>query len=178
MAAWTAPRDWAPGELVTAALLDVHVRDNLQYLFDAVTALQAAGLGNGAYTAFTPALQASTTNPSLGTGADRVGRFVQIGEFVQGWASITFGPSGVSAGSGTYRVTLPVAASSTSRVRVVGEGRIIDSSAGTSQLVAVEIPASQTAYVELRLPADVTNAVPWTWAANDVISVAFAYEAA
>lgn len=31
--AWTTPRTWAAGELVTAALLNTHVRDNLLHLF-------------------------------------------------------------------------------------------------------------------------------------------------
>lgn len=30
--AWTDPRTWATGELVTAALLNTHLRDNLNYL--------------------------------------------------------------------------------------------------------------------------------------------------
>jgi hypothetical protein len=29
---WTAPRTWATGELVTAAILNTHVRDNLEFL--------------------------------------------------------------------------------------------------------------------------------------------------
>lgn len=31
-AIWTAPRTWAVGELVTAALMNTHVRDNLDWL--------------------------------------------------------------------------------------------------------------------------------------------------
>jgi hypothetical protein len=30
--AWTAPRTWVTGELVTAALMNTHVKDNLTYL--------------------------------------------------------------------------------------------------------------------------------------------------
>ncbi len=30
--AWTAPRTWSTGELVTKAIMDTHVRDNLRYL--------------------------------------------------------------------------------------------------------------------------------------------------
>lgn len=29
---WTTPRDWATGELVTASMMNTHVRDNLDYL--------------------------------------------------------------------------------------------------------------------------------------------------
>lgn len=30
--AWTTPRDWTTGELVTEAMMDTHVKDNLVYL--------------------------------------------------------------------------------------------------------------------------------------------------
>lgn len=39
--AWTTPRDWVHGELVTAAIMNQHVRDNLQET--AVAKAQAAG---------------------------------------------------------------------------------------------------------------------------------------
>jgi hypothetical protein len=32
-AAWTAPKTWSVGELVTAALLNTHLRDNLEWLY-------------------------------------------------------------------------------------------------------------------------------------------------
>lgn len=35
--AWTAPRTWVAGELVTASLLNTHIRDNELYLKDAPT---------------------------------------------------------------------------------------------------------------------------------------------
>jgi hypothetical protein len=28
--AWTTPRDWTAGELVTEAIMDTHIRDNLR----------------------------------------------------------------------------------------------------------------------------------------------------
>jgi hypothetical protein len=31
--AWTTPKDWTTNELVTAAMMTTHVRDNLNYLF-------------------------------------------------------------------------------------------------------------------------------------------------
>jgi hypothetical protein len=31
---WTTPRTWSPGELVTADMLNDHLRDNLLYLYD------------------------------------------------------------------------------------------------------------------------------------------------
>ena len=32
--AWTTPRDWTSGEIVTEAMMDTHVRDNLLHLYD------------------------------------------------------------------------------------------------------------------------------------------------
>jgi len=39
--AWTAPRTWAVGEVVTAALMNTHVRDNLLYLKSALDTIAA-----------------------------------------------------------------------------------------------------------------------------------------
>ena len=38
--AWTNPRTWNVGELVTKAIMDAHVRDNLSYLKTAVDTLE------------------------------------------------------------------------------------------------------------------------------------------
>lgn len=63
------------------------------------------------YVAYTPVLTASTTNPTLGTGAVVTGSYCVIGDMVHYIAYIKFGTSGVSAGSGEYYVSLPVSAS-------------------------------------------------------------------
>ena len=39
--AWTAPRTWVAGEIVTAALLNTHVRDNLKVVYDAASYIRA-----------------------------------------------------------------------------------------------------------------------------------------
>jgi hypothetical protein len=49
---WTTPRTWATGELVTAAQLNQHLRDNLDWLKSPVWA-QHIGTGTGNY-ALTP----------------------------------------------------------------------------------------------------------------------------
>lgn len=40
--AWTTPRTWTPGELVTALMMNLHIRDNLTYLYNLITGLVAA----------------------------------------------------------------------------------------------------------------------------------------
>ncbi len=44
-ATWATPRTWVRGELVTESIMNVHVRDNLTYLFDNLSA--GAGLFRG-----------------------------------------------------------------------------------------------------------------------------------
>jgi hypothetical protein len=58
------------------------------------------------------ALQASTTNPTLGTGGNAFGRWNREGYTVRGTAYIVFG-TGATFGSGTYRLVLPARARST-----------------------------------------------------------------
>lgn len=42
-ATWTTPRTWAVGELVTAALMNTHLRDNLDFLKTPIAAYSALG---------------------------------------------------------------------------------------------------------------------------------------
>ena len=52
--AWTTPRTWVSGELVTASMMNTHVRDNLLYLY---------GLSGAAkYTSYTPTLLPVSNN--------------------------------------------------------------------------------------------------------------------
>lgn len=62
--AWTDPRTWATGELVTADIMNTHVRDNLNYL------LQNAG-GNGME------LNIQASLPMLVTGGTTSGAEIQ-----------------------------------------------------------------------------------------------------
>jgi hypothetical protein len=65
----------------------------------------------GAWTSWTPAITATTTNPSLGSGGflNASGAYIQIGKTVMGWALIIAGNTSVTAGSGTYQLSFPVA---------------------------------------------------------------------
>lgn len=42
--AWTTPRTWVPGETVTASIMNAHVRDNLQALYDGFAASSGPGI--------------------------------------------------------------------------------------------------------------------------------------
>lgn len=95
--AWTTPRTWSTGELVTAAVLNTHVRDNLN------------AIGNP-WTAYTPSWTAATTNPSLGNGT-ATGAYIQAGKLVVFRARIVMG-STTTYGSGQYSISLPTTAAS------------------------------------------------------------------
>lgn len=60
---WTSPRTWNPGEVVTAALLNEQLRDNLQSLYDART------MGARVY---------RTINQSLPTATESVISFTNV----------------------------------------------------------------------------------------------------
>jgi|SRR5690348_8448631 len=75
---WTTPRTWVAGELVTAAMLNTHVRDNLNALYSGVPgfrvrkAADTAGLTSGSLTPITfdtedydtDSLHDNVTNPT------------------------------------------------------------------------------------------------------------------
>jgi len=169
MGVWTTtPRTWVAGEVPTATHFNENLRDFGRAFADA-------------WTAYTPTLTASTTSPTNWT---QTGYYMQAGKLVICRFLLTAGGS-MTAGSGTYRVALPVNASTT-----LGEApgpnstMCVDSSASLRFTPSIVIP--NTAYLEFRYQATwptgsataVTNSAPWTWAASDTIAGALIYEAA
>lgn len=131
----------------------------------------------GAWTGYTPALTASTTNPTLGTSPTDSGRYSQIGKNVTGWVYIIFGATGMAPGSGAYYVSVPVPNLNAGGYPIGGVF-LYDNSTGTTRVgVATCEPANK---LTLRLDNGglVTNAAPWTWNDSDRIRVSFTYEAA
>jgi hypothetical protein len=134
---------------------------------------------NGPWSPYTPALTASTTNPTLGSGATTSGRYKVIASgLVIFNARIVFGSSGALAGTGTYSVSLPVAAN-TSVVTPNSNVALFDNSSSTRNIGVLIIATSTTAQIWAHGgTSGVTNAVPWTWAASDQINYAGVYEPA
>lgn len=140
--------------------------------------ITGTGTSLGAWTAYTPTLTASTTNPTLGTGSTASGAYCQIGKVVHYRARIIFGTSGVAAGSGFYYVSLPVASTGSLQF---GFARITDSSASkvflghavfnSSSIVAIRVQQDSTG------EAAVQNGTPFTWAASDEIIIEGTYQA-
>lgn len=170
--AWTSPRTWVSGETLTAALLNTHVRDNLKAIGDA-------------WTTYTPALTATTTNPTLGTGSSAEGRYVSAGKLIIVHYRIAFGTSGTAAGSGTYLISLPVAPSTAWTNRHIGSGMAFDSSANAMMPLVVRVNGTASTVV-MQFPAtwpggtasNVTHSNLFAWAASDEFHGTLTYEAA
>lgn len=130
-----------------------------------------------AWETWTPALTASTTNPTLGTGSSQTGRYGRVNKLVYGQGQISFGTSGAAAGSGFYYTSLPVTAQSSGLL--VGTFQIYDSSATASYFGFLVSDTTSRCLLYYNNPASVvTNAAPFTWAASDFVRVQFYYEAA
>ncbi len=159
------PRTWVAGEVPTAT----HFNDNLRDFARGFT---------DAWTAYTPTLTASTTNPTNWT---QTGYYCRVGKLVHVKGTLTAGGS-MTKGSGTYRIALPVNANTTLTNAIVeGTFYLYDASgAGRSDVVGY---LANTAYVQMLYaaggaPAVIADTVPWTWATTDSIQFAFTYEAA
>lgn len=85
---WTPPRTWATGELVTAALLNAHLRDNLEFLKTPPT---------GAYTLNETADYTTTSTAFVDVDAARLALTLVTagGDVLVGFTG-TFGRSGVT----------------------------------------------------------------------------------
>ena len=139
---------------------------------------------NTAWTDYTPVLTASVTNPTMGTGSLAEGRYMRLGRLIVGTATIKFGTTGMLAGSGTFRVSLPVLPR-TPLVpdRTVARGflRDISAAANISRYPAVGYVISGQQYFEMAEGYGrslVTAGAPFVWAAGDEFQFDFMYEAA
>ncbi len=131
-----------------------------------------------AFETWTPALTASTTNPTLGTGSTATGRYGRINKFIYGVGSVQFGTAGVNPGSGVYYFSIPVTAQASGVV--CGTWQAFDSSASAVYVGHLVMDTTSRMVMYYSNPSSViTNAAPWpAAAASDFIRVNFNYEAA
>lgn len=143
----------------------------------------SAWIAVGSYGAMTDysaslTLTAATTNPTKGNST-YAAKYTQIGKLVYYTARIAIG-STFAAGSGSYRLSLPVTAASASASQDLGSVLVTDS--GTAALVGTCLLQSTTT-LEVWI-ANITGGAlsstgPGTaWANGDVIQVSIRYEAA
>jgi hypothetical protein len=146
--------------------------------------LNVASITGLPWTTFTPALTAVTTNPTLGTGSVQNGRYVQAGKLIRGHGFIRFGTAGTAAGSGTYSVSLPVAAETSFLIAnatgglgsSIGGFHVRDNSAPAWRLGSVQLATTTTAILLLDNTIVVNSGGPWPWAPSDSLTYFFGYE--
>jgi hypothetical protein len=164
--AWTAPRTWTTGELVTAAQLNTHVRDNLDAAFptDAV------------WTTWSP----TYANLTIGNGTVTA-RYMEMGEtFVAHWVFTLGSSSAVGTGP---TVSLPVTTGSAVETPI-GTAYMLNAGTqgyhgivliATSTTVRIVGSLSSGTYVE---DVTVSATVPFTWGTADKLIIAVVGERA
>lgn len=162
----TTPAAWVTNETVTATKMNTEIRD-------ALTNLQAA------WTAYTPAWTATTTNPTLGNGTI-TGKYTRIGKLIIGRISLLMG-STTTFGAGAYRLSLPVtphADNYTVAFAQIGNIGMIDTSASSRAFRVALCVDATTIGIQDASGVPVSPTAPWTWANGDGLVATFEYEAA
>jgi hypothetical protein len=147
--------------------------------FTAATELEAADLNDlrdalkaigDAWTTYTPSWTAATTSPTVGSSSV-TGCYRKMGHTADVRINISVG-AGFSAGSGTYRFSLPsgVVATVVHSGEAMGVATVFDSSAGATYK-SVAYMYSSTAVSLIGDAAVVGSASPITWASGDRISI-------
>lgn len=143
--------------------------------------------GLGAWTSYSPTLSADTTNPNLGSTGTTEGYYVQLGKTVVVKARATFGGTGITNGSGNYRMSLPFAAKTDSgplgTARMPAGGYAYDASSGVTYTVSWRVSSGNALVVGFLYNTASTYAYEvgfnhtfLTWAAGDVIHMTTVYE--
>lgn len=163
---WTAPRTWVAGEVVTAAQLNTHLRDNLLVLSDP-------------WASWTPSWTATSVNPAIGNGT-LIGRVIQTGKRVEGYISLVAG-STTTFGTGAWIFSMPVTPESGRLFSL--PGTIDDDSSGLYPVFglvqdSVTIDVRTTPTTAGNILRGVSATVPMTWTTADSMLMPFIYEAA
>lgn len=154
--AWTSPRTWVAGEVLTASLLNTHVRDNLKAIGDA-------------WTAYTPTLTGFTVSASQAY-------YRAAGKHI----TVSYVGTLNAAATAEMSVSLPVAAARTPiGFLPVGVVHALDSGTIRRSGVATLSDADGTLRFFIDNSATAWNATgPFTWASGDQIAFTITYEGA
>lgn len=166
---WSTRPSLPAGHIVTA--------DELDAILDQIDSLTGSGWTDYSGTF---ALTASSVNPTKGNSVYAAyWRRAAGSDLVEVRIAVTIGASGFVAGTGDYRFSLPVNASTAEIATGIGEVYYLDTSAGTNY-VGVAVPVN-TAYVQLIVDRQANYlgaANPVVPAAGDVYKIRFTYEPA
>jgi hypothetical protein len=172
MTSFTTPRTWT-SETLTSTLLNTHLRDNENYLFENIH----SGSGTAGWASFTP----SWTNLTVSNGVN-VGKKGYAGKTTFFYISLTFGSS--TSVSGAIAVAFPDTAVTLTNNTPVGNVHFLDSGTAiflgsvfwaTTALMSIYVPNVASTYPTL---AATSSTVPFTWTTNDQILIQGAYERA
>lgn len=149
-----------------------------------LTAAQMNGIGE--WTSYTPALTATVTNPTLGTGSQALGSYARVQNLIIARFFIAFGTSGVNAGLGNYKVSLPITASVFSNsfyTNNIGQTSFYDSSANQPFFANIWMDSNSTITLLFQTAfngamSNISAVSPAIPAANDVFSGYLIYQAA
>lgn len=137
-----------------------------------------------AWTTWSPNMIAAGGGLNVGTGGSGEGRYRLSGKTCTGTFNITFGTAGVAAGTGLYQNALPFAPRATSPSHILGQGWIYDSSANSAWTCILDDGGGNASFPARMLVTGaggtfaVASTVPFTWAINDILNMAFNYEIA
>lgn len=159
---WTTPRTWVAGEVVTAANLNTHLRDNMKAIGDP-------------WTAYTPTWSSTGTVPTIGNGT-QTGFYVQAGKLIHFRLKITAG-STTTYGTGAYLFGLPVPATSIGTDALDLTGYVFDASATARAFRSGYLSGGNVVLAD-QSGVVVSATVPFALANGDSLSVAGTYEAA
>lgn len=133
---------------------------------------------------FTPTFSATTTSPNLGTTGTAVGYYSEVGDLVYYQFFFIFGGTGISSGSGTYNITIPVAAKSISGSSAIARGALAIDDNGTGRK---DFAISLGSTIQIRTlntssfasATVLTNAtIGITFAAGDIVAGELVYHSA
>lgn len=133
---------------------------------------------------YTPTLTATVTPPTLGTGSVQTGRFCLNGKMCTCQFAISVGTTNFAAGSGEYRVSLPINSGGVlaNQTRYFGAGIVRDSNVNTHYPMTFALLYNQTATTTWQMyssaNAIVTEVSPFTWAQSDSVYGTISYEIA
>lgn len=158
--AWTKPRTWVPGEMVTAALLNTYLRDNIREVG------QDASVSAG-WNAYTPQMGFTLGNATVVSGYRRIGRALLTS------GSITFGSTTTQATQGQLggmAIPIPhrIAQMNSGQVErkavpaILRDASARDYVAQWEYTIYPSFMQTETTVSVLTRVATTTNPVPWT----------------